>query len=124
MPSFEVWDVVRVPFPYTARPVLQHRPALIVSSGAIAGPPGLLWVLMITSAENRRWPGDVEISDLAKAGLPTPSVVRTAKIATIEIAEADRLGVLPRTDQDAVSQCLADALAAAIRLKKRRKDSH
>jgi mRNA interferase MazF len=47
---------------------------------------------MITSAENRGWPGDVTISNLASAGLPVTSVVRTAKIATIEVADATKLG--------------------------------
>ena len=53
---------------------------------------GLLWVLMITSAENRGWPGDEAVSDLAGAGLPAASVIRTAKIATIEVADATKLG--------------------------------
>jgi mRNA interferase MazF len=39
---------------------------------------------MITSAENQRWRCDVVIADLDRAGLPVPSVVRTAKIACIE----------------------------------------
>jgi len=39
---------------------------------------GLLWVLMITSAENRGWDGDVDVSDLEFSGLPVASVVRTA----------------------------------------------
>jgi hypothetical protein len=34
MPIFEPWDIVRVPFPYTDRPVRQRRPALIVAAGA------------------------------------------------------------------------------------------
>ena len=46
---------------------------------------------MITSAENRSWPDDVPVADLAKAGLPAPSVIRTAKIATIEAGDAERL---------------------------------
>jgi mRNA interferase MazF len=49
---------------------------------------------MIASAENRGWPGDIAVSDLRRAGLPAPSVVRTAKIATIEAADAVRLGRL------------------------------
>lgn len=47
---------------------------------------------MITSAANRGWEGDVEIGDLAQAGLPAPSVVRSAKIATIDSSDADYLG--------------------------------
>jgi hypothetical protein len=34
---------------------------------------------MITSAENRGWPGDVEIDDPGAAGLPAPSLIQTAK---------------------------------------------
>jgi len=52
----------------------------------------LLWVLMITSAENRGWPGDVAIADLGTAGLPAASVIRTAKIATIESSDGAKLG--------------------------------
>ncbi|MFQ5347993.1 MAG: type II toxin-antitoxin system PemK/MazF family toxin, partial [Rhodothalassiaceae bacterium] len=71
----------------------------------------LLWVLMITSAENRGWPGDVDISDIAAAGLPVPSVVRTAKIATIEARDAARIGTLPETDRPLVSGHLRRTLA-------------
>ncbi len=86
--------VVRVPFPYTDRATRQHRPALVISGN----PPGeggrLLWVLMITSAENRAWPGDVAIADHASVGLPSPSVIRTAKIMTIEATEAEWRGTI------------------------------
>jgi mRNA interferase MazF len=47
---------------------------------------------MITSAENRAWPGDVIVNDLDLAGLPAPSIIRTAKIATIEASAATKLG--------------------------------
>lgn len=92
MASFKQGDVVKVPFPYTDRSTRQSRPALVVSAGGIESAHGLLWVLMITSAENRGWPGDVSINNLATAGLPAPSVIRTAKIATIEAADATKLG--------------------------------
>jgi mRNA interferase MazF len=36
--------------------------------------------------------GDVSVTDLALAGLPAPSLIRTAKIATIDAADATRLG--------------------------------
>ena len=92
MPTFRQGDVIKVPFPYTDRPTRQSRPALVVSAGAIEDLHGLLWVAMITSAENRGWPGDVAVNSLSLAGLPVPSVIRTAKIATIKAADATRLG--------------------------------
>ena len=92
MPSFKQGDVIKVPFPYTDRATRQFRPALIVSTGGIESDHRLLWVAMITSAENRGWPGDVAINDLDQAGLPAPSVIRTAKIVTIEVSDATRLG--------------------------------
>jgi mRNA interferase MazF len=102
MPGFEVWDIVKVPFPYTDRPVRQRRPALVITAGELQSEHGLLWLAMITSAANRGWPADVPISDLGAAGLPIPSIVRPAKIATIEARDAERLGILPRADRDAL----------------------
>lgn len=59
--------------------------------------PGLIWVLMITSAGHRGWPGDVVLSELSGTGLPAPSVIRTAKIATIEARDATVLGRVSET---------------------------
>ena len=95
MPIFERGTVVRVPFPYTDRPARQHRPALVVSLGGVGDGGKLLWVVMITSAENRRWPDDIPLTDTyAEVGLPAPSLIRPAKIATIEAEHAERLGKL------------------------------
>jgi mRNA interferase MazF len=95
MRRFEQGDVVRVPFPYTDRETRQRRPALVVSRGTVDESGSLLWVVMITSADNRPWPGDIHLADeYGAAGLPIPSVVRPAKIATIEVRHADRIGHL------------------------------
>ncbi len=102
MPNFKAWDIVRVPFPYTDRPIRQWRPAVVIAAGDIEASHSLLWVLMITSAENRRWSEDVAISDIVKAGLPVASVVRSAKIATIEARDAERIGTLPSPDRKKV----------------------
>ncbi|MEA1653015.1 type II toxin-antitoxin system PemK/MazF family toxin [Nitrospirillum sp. BR 11164] len=113
MPDFEAWDVIKVPFPYTDRPVRERRPAVVVAANGIQQEHGLLWVLMITSAANRGWPGDVAVSDLVHAGLPAESVVRTAKIATIEAKEAERIGSLPAPDRAEVARHLKLELACA-----------
>ena len=81
---------MRVPFPYTDRPVHQYRPALVISRTGTGEDRRLVWVLMITSAENKLWPGDVDLGDeFREAGLPVPSLVRTAKVATIETTLAE-----------------------------------
>lgn len=95
MPTFEQGDVIRVPFPYTDRAARQHRPALVVSRGGVGEAGSMLWVVMITSAGNRPWPGDVPVLDgHLECGLPVPSLIRTTKIATIETGSARRLGRL------------------------------
>jgi len=116
MPTSKAWDVVKVPFPYTGRPVRRHRPALVIAAGQLEAVHDLFWVIMITSGENRRWTDDVTISDLSKAGLPAPSVVRCAKIATIEARVANRMGSLPAPDRKKVAEFLVRILAASTDL--------
>jgi mRNA interferase MazF len=91
MAIFSQGDVVKVPFHYTDRSTRQSRPALVVSTG-LQEAHNLVWVVMITSAENRGWPDDVAIANLSQAGLPAPSVIRAAKIATIDATDAIKLG--------------------------------
>lgn len=110
MPNFEAGDVIKVPFPYTDRATRQRRPALVVSQSSLTEQHGLLWVVMITSAEHRAWGGDVGIANLSKAGLPVASVVRTAKIATIEARDAEVLGSVDRRTRNAVIRRIADVL--------------
>ncbi len=93
MPTFEQGETVKVPFPYTDRSTRQRRPALVVSRGGIGQNDSLLWVVMITSAENRPWRGDLPLAESqALAGLSAPSVIRPCKIATIEAGDVERLG--------------------------------
>ena len=96
-----------------------HRPphataataALVVSAGGIGEGARLLWVAMITSADNRPWPGDVPFgAGYASAGLPAPSIVRPCKLATIEAADADRLGRIAAPKRSAVTDAVASHL--------------
>ena len=111
MPSFSRGDIVRVPFPYTDGRTTQKRPALVVSDGAVGDAGLLLWVVMITSARNRAWAGDVPLGDTYDAaGLPAPSMVRPAKIASIEAARAETIGRLP----DALLAKVDETIAAVL----------
>lgn len=117
MPRFKPWQIVTVPFPYVERPIQQRRPTLVIASG-LGESHDLLWVLMITAAANRRWPEDVEINDHSAAGLPIPSVVRTAKIATISASAAKKLGTLPDTHAAQVTRILRERLLVVDRVER------
>ncbi len=95
MTRFEAGDVVRVLFPHVERNVRRSRPALVLTKAPVGLDDLLIWVAMITNARRKRWPGDILIEDHEAAGLPVPSVVRTAKIATLEATAASRIGRLP-----------------------------
>lgn len=110
MPTFEPGDVVKVPFPYTDRTTRQSRPALVVSMARLQDLHRLLWVVMITSAANRGWPDDVSIANLKMAGLPVPSLIRAAKIATIDASDASKLGRVSAAQLRLVTSTLVHGL--------------
>ena len=97
--AFSRFDVVVVPFPCSNRLAEKRRPAIVVSARQLTAKYGLVWLVMVTSADNRRWDSDIAISDLAKAGLPVPSLVRPAKVATVDAERVlQRIGRLTAKD--------------------------
>jgi mRNA interferase MazF len=105
MATYERWDVVAVPFPFVDRSGQKRRPAVVVSGSLLAEVHGLYWVAMVTSADNPRWQHDIVCSDLSRAGLPKPSIIRLAKLATLDESRIVRkLGRLARADVEAAQQ--------------------
>jgi mRNA interferase MazF len=103
--SYSRFDVVVVPFPYTDRLSERRRPALVVSREEIFAAYGLVWLVMITSATNAGWDCDITILDSAAAGLPSASLIRPVKIATIDGVRIDRrIGALSAADRKAVTE--------------------
>ena len=101
---FDAFDIVVVPFPYSDRLTEKRRPALVISNKRLES-LGVIWVAMITSAENERWPGDVPIGDVVRAGLPAPSIIRPAKIACFDPGRiARRVGKLDKATARIVGQ--------------------
>jgi len=82
--AFAPGDVLVMPFPYSDRLAEKRRPALVVSAPALERDFGLVWTAMITSAKGAPRHGDIPIADLRLAGLSAASVIRPAKIATVE----------------------------------------
>ena len=68
MPTFDVWDIVKVPFPYADRPVRQRRPPLVIAAGELEATHGLLWLAMVTSAGNGKGPGSIRLVLVGKKG--------------------------------------------------------
>ena len=82
--------VIVLPFPYADRLAEKRRPALVVSSRDFARRHGRVWGALITSAENAGWKDDVEIAVPAHSGLRAPSIIRPAKLATVDLARIVR----------------------------------
>jgi len=107
------WSIVTVPFPYADRDAVKARPALVVPTARFHQATGLSWVLMITSALHVPWDGDFAIADLAKAGLRTPSIVRTAKIATVDIARLRVIGTLAVEQRATIHDVVTSRIAGS-----------
>lgn len=102
--ALDAFDVVIVPFPFTASVQAKRRPALVLSSGASLGDRiGHSVMAMITSVGNAPWPLDVLISDLSTAGLPGPSVVRMKLFTLDHRLVVRRAGTLADADRAAVT---------------------
>ena len=95
--TYDQFDLVRVPFPFTDRRATKQRPALILSSWPMFDAIGQAVMAMITSAAHTAWPLDHSIQDLSAAGLRYPSLVRF-KIFTLD--QRLILGTLGRLGQD------------------------
>lgn len=105
--SYERFDVVKVPFPFTDKAQAKKRPALILSANTPFNAPARHSVLaMITSAKNSAWPLDVGVTDLTAAGLPAPSVVRMKLFTLDHRLVLGKIGCLGASDEAAVTRAL------------------
>jgi len=111
MASFERYDVVRVPFPFTDRQAEKNRPALVISDAATFNrPAGHSVMAMITSAGHAPWPLDISISDLKAAGLPAPSIVRFKLFTLDHRLVRGKLGRVAEKDQAKMQRAMRHLL--------------
>jgi len=109
--SFEQFDVVVVPFPFTDRTTSKRRPALVISNADNFNKNvGQSVLAMITSAKNSDWPLDTEITDLDSAGLPSASIVRMKLFTLDDQLIIRKAGALSTQDQKNISNSLKDLL--------------
>ncbi|MXW17564.1 MAG: type II toxin-antitoxin system PemK/MazF family toxin [Gemmatimonadetes bacterium] len=108
--TFEPFDIVVVPFPFTDRTATKRRPALVVSSAAFNRDHRQTILAMITSAPGE-WPSDVFIRGWREAGLSVPCKVRLKLFTLDDDLIVRKLGTMTPRDRQAVgsafSQCIA-----------------
>ena len=106
--TFNTFDVVRVPFPFTDKKASKFRPALVLSDASSFNvPSGHAVMAMITSADNPPWPLDTPVRNLATAGLPSASIVR-CKIFTLDVRLVSNVvGTLSDDDRKQVQASLS-----------------
>jgi len=109
--TFEAFDVVVVPFPFTDRTTTKRRPALILSDAqAFNRQVGQSVMAMITSAGNSDWPLDIEIQDPNSAGLASASIIRIKLFTLDEQLIIRKAGTLGSIDQARVTERLRKLL--------------
>ena len=109
--TFEAFDVVVVPFPFTDRAATKRRPTLVLSDrAAFNAGIGHVVLAMITSASHSDWPLDVVLSDLKAAGLTSASVVRMKLFTLDERLILRKAGSLAAVDRKAVVAALRKLL--------------
>jgi mRNA interferase MazF len=99
------WDVVIVPFPFSAQPGNKRRPALVLSKRAF-NQHGATVLAMITTAGHHPWPGDVHLTDLKAAGLNAPCLARLKLFTLDNRLVVKKIGRLAAADQQQISQQL------------------
>jgi mRNA interferase MazF len=101
--TYSRWDVVAVHFPFLEGTDAKRRPALIVSSDRLHKEQALFWIVMITTAKTGKRPGDIEVTNIERAGLPENCVIRVARITAVSEGQiARRLGDVTNKDRTAV----------------------
>jgi len=105
MPSYNQFDIIIVPFPFTDRNTSKRRPSLVLSNTYFNNIQHYICA-MITTKSNPPWPGDIKIKDYKKSGLNHPSIIRF-KLFTLDLRLIKRkLGGLSSRDKNSVRTTL------------------
>ena len=107
-------DVALVRFPFTELAAAKKRPALVLALTTRSPRNRLATLAMITSQiEALRLDGDVALRDWKSAGLLHPSLLRLAKVATVDYELVDKIiGRLSSADKDAARKAFGFVFSA------------
>lgn len=105
--TYNQFDIVVVPFPFVDSSTAKKRPAIVLSSNKpFNKEAGHSIMAMITSARNNPWPCDIEISDLASAGLSKASIIRMKFFTIDHKLILDSIGTLSSKDQTSLRKMI------------------
>ena len=110
--SWQPFDLVRVPFPFTDRQTSKRRSALVLSTLGFQNDSEHLHLAMVTSATHSHWSSDWPIEDLKTAGLPIPCVVRFKLFTLDQRLVFGSLGSLATVDRQGVQDRLPQVIAS------------
>jgi mRNA interferase MazF len=110
-------DVVLVRFPFADLAATKKRPALLLARTQRSARHRLATVAMVTSRiEGLRLDGDVLLADWQGAGLLHPSVLRLAKVATLDEGLVEKaIGSLTPADLAATRAAFHHVFSAWVR---------
>lgn len=110
--TYDSFDIVLVPFPFTENASHKKRPALILScSLSFNKEIGASVMAMITTSTHHPWPLDIPIEHLKTAGLPAVSVIRMKLFTLDHRFILKKLGALHVQDQRRVKNNVKRLLA-------------
>jgi mRNA interferase MazF len=107
----EFGDVVVVPFPFVDQPIVKRRPAVVLSSRPFNADNDHSVLCMITTGARSAWPSDIQIGDLAEAGISHRSVIRWKLFTLSNLLILRLLGKLGSADRHALKAAAGAVLA-------------
>jgi mRNA interferase MazF len=110
------FDLVLLPFPFTELTTTKQRPCLILTAFHPKGLPEHYVVAMVTShLDGTAFPGDARFGKWREAGLPKPSMVRLAKIVTVERSLIrKKLGTVHSSDRQVIRRQFRHVFAELV----------
>jgi mRNA interferase MazF len=110
-------EVALVRFPFSDLAATKKRPALVLAVTSRSARYRLVTLAMITSqVESLALAGDVTLKDWSRAGLLHPSLLRLAKVATVDGELIDRaIGTLSAADRAAARGAFQKVFAPWLR---------
>ena len=110
-------EVVLVRFPFADLAASKKRPALVLAGAVRSARYRLVTLAMITSqVEALKLDGDVLLKDWKLVGLLHPSLLRLAKVATVDADLVDKtIGRLSVADHTAAREAFRRVFAAWMR---------